>query len=67
MNVKDFYEEERTERSDTKIMELMEGYAKQIVIDNFCDGTPTEFKELTVSQLKDIHDKVNKLVDWVNQ
>ena len=44
----------------------MEGYAKNIIETNFCDGSPTDFHKLTDEQLKYMHDNINNLVDWVN-
>jgi hypothetical protein len=44
----------------------MEEYAKHIIEINFCDGSPIEFNELSVEQLKAIHKNINKCVDWVN-
>jgi hypothetical protein len=44
----------------------MEEYAKHIIEINFCDGSPIEFNELSLEQLKNIHKNINKCVDWVN-
>ena len=54
------------DKSYYTIIELMEGYAKNIIETNFCDGSPTDFHKLTDEQLKYMHDNINNLVDWVN-
>lgn len=51
----------------SNLQDIMETYAKKIVVDNFCDGSPMNFDECTIEQLKSIHSKADKLVDWVNE
>ena len=66
MEAREFYDKRLKEDSTIGSIQLMEEYAKHIIEINFCDGSPIEFSELTVEQLKKIHKNVNMCVDWVN-
>jgi len=66
MEARDFYDKRLKEDNTIGSVQLMEEYAKHIIEINFCDGSPIEFNELTVEQLKKIHKNVNLCVDWVN-
>ena len=67
MTSKDFYNKELKEDETIGSVELMEKYAKHVIEMNFCNGSPIEFSELTVNDLKIMNDKVNYLVDWCNE
>ena len=66
MEARDFYNKRIKEEPTIGSVQLMEEYAKHIIEINFCDGSPIDFEELSVAQLKNIHTNVNKCVDWVN-
>jgi len=67
MKAREFYNKRIKENNDIGSIQLMEEYAKSVIEANFCDGSPSEFKECSVKQLETIHHKVNNLVDWVNE
>lgn len=46
--------------------EILKSSLRKLLEDNFCDGAPTDFNENTIENLKNYHEKINKLVDWVN-
>ena len=62
-----FYTQKLKEDPTLTTVELMDMYAKSIIEDNFCDGSPIDFDECTIKQLKAIQERVNKLVEWVNK
>ena len=66
MEAREFYDKRLKEDSTIGSVQLMEEYAKHIIEINFCDGSPSDFNELTTAQMKKIHDNVNMCVDWVN-
>lgn len=66
MEAEEFYKKRIKEEPTIGSVQLMEEYAKHIIEINFCDGSPIEFSELSVGQLKAIHKNINKCVDWVN-
>jgi len=66
MEAKEFYNKRIKEEPTIGSVQLMEEYAKHIIEINFCDGSPIDFKKVSVEQLKKIHDNVGKCVDWVN-
>ena len=66
MEARDFYDKRIKEEPSIGSVQLMEEYAKHIIEINFCDGSPIDFEKLSVEQLKNIHNNVNKCVDWVN-
>jgi len=66
MEARDFYNKRIKEDTTIGSVQLMEEYAKYIIEINFCDGSPIVFDELTIKQVKKIHENVNKCVDWVN-
>ena len=61
-----FYNKEIKENPTIGSVELMEMYAKQIIIKNFANGTPSNFEELTVKDLRESNSKINELIDWCN-
>ena len=65
MEARDFYDKRIKEEPSIGSVQLMEEYAKHIIEINFCDGSPIDFEELSVAQMKNIHNNVNKCVDWV--
>ena len=66
MKAREFYNKRIDEEPTIGSVQLMDEYAKHIIEINFCDGSPTDFEKLSVKELKQIHDNVNKLVDWLN-
>jgi hypothetical protein len=66
MEARDFYDKRIKEEPTIGSVQLMEEYAKHIIEINFCDGSPIDFENISLKQLKKIHDNVNKCVDWVN-
>ena len=66
MEAREFYDKRIKEEPTIGSVQLMNEYAKHIIEINFCDGSPIEFNELSVEQLKAIHKNINKCVDWVN-
>lgn len=66
MKARDFYDKRIKEEPTIGSVQLMEEYAKHIIEINFCDGSPIDFENLSVEQLRKIHSNVNKCVDWVN-
>ena len=66
MTARDFYNKRLEEDSTIGSVQLMEDYAKHVLEINFCDGSPLEFEELTIEQLKRMHKNVSLCVDWVN-
>lgn len=63
----DFYNKRLEEDTTIGSVQLMDEYAKHIIEINFCDGSPIEFDNLSVGQLRTIHGNINKCVDWVNK
>ena len=66
MKARDFYDKRLKEDNTVGSVQLMEEYAKHIITINFCDGSSSDFNELTIEQLKRVNNNINKLVDWVN-
>lgn len=66
MEARDFYDKRIKENTTIGSVQLMEEYAKHIIEINFCDGSPIDFNELTVEQIKKIHKNVNLCVNWIN-
>lgn len=66
MEAREFYDKSIKQEPTIGSVQLMEEYAKYILEINFCGGTPTDFEELTIAQMKEIHRKVNLCVDWIN-
>ena len=66
MDARQFYNKRLEEDNTIGSIQLMEEFAKKVIEDNFCDGTSIDFNELTIEQLKNIHAKINELVNWVN-
>lgn len=66
MEAREFYDKRLNECPEIGSVQLMEEFAKHIIEINFCDGSPIDFDNLTVSQVKQIHNNVNLCVDWVN-
>lgn len=66
MEARDFYDQRLNKDPDVGTVQLMDEYAKHIIEINFCDGSPTSFDDLTLSQLKKIHHNINLCIDWVN-
>ena len=52
--------------SKESAIHFAEGYAKHVIEIMFCDGSPIDFDQLTIEQLKNIHNNINICVDWVN-
>lgn len=66
MDARDFYNKRINEDPTIGSVQLMEEYGKHIIEINFCDGSPTDFDDLTIAQMKRIHKNVNLCIDWVN-
>ena len=66
MEAREFYEKRCNEDPAIGSVQLMEEYAKHIIVVNFCDGSPTDFNKLTIEELSKIHKNINLCVDWVN-
>lgn len=66
MNAKEFYDKRLSEDPTIGSVQLMEDFAKHIIEKNFCDGSPTDFADMHIWQLKNSHDAISMLVDWVN-
>ena len=66
MDAKTFYNKRIEEDNTIGSVQLMEEYAKHIIEINFCDGSPSDFEDLTTKELKRVNQKINTLVDWVN-
>lgn len=66
MEAREFYDKRLSEDSSIGTVQLMEEYAKHIIEINFCDGSDTDFNNLTLSQLQNVHNNVNLCVNWVN-
>ena len=66
MEARDFYDKRINEYPEIGSVQLMEEYAKHIIEINFCDGSPSNFDDITMKQLKKIHHNINLCVDWVN-
>jgi len=66
VEAREFYGKRLNEDPTIGSVQLMEEYAKHIIEINFCDGTPSDFEDMTVSQLKNTLRNINMCVDWVN-
>jgi hypothetical protein len=66
MEAKEFYEKRTQENPHIGSVQLMEEYAKHVIEINFCDGSTTNFDELSISQLKKVQKNINMMVEWVN-
>ena len=66
MQAREFYDKRLNEDPSLGSVQLMEEYAKHIIQINFCDGSPNDFDNMTVNDMKKIHDNINLCVDWVN-
>lgn len=66
MEAREFYNTRLEEDPTVSSVKLMEEYAKHVIQINFCDGSPTSFDDLTIKQLKKLHDNINLCVEWVN-
>lgn len=51
---------------DLTEVEAVEAYNKNFIEFLFCDGAPINFDEMTIEQLKTMHEKINECVEWVN-
>ena len=67
MEAKDFYNKEMKQNPIIGTVELMEKFARHIIEQNFCNGSPMDFDELNISQLREMNDRVSELVIWVNK
>ena len=67
MTPREFYNRRLEEDNTIGSVQLMEEYAKHIIEINYFDGSPTEFQECTIDQLKEIQNVTTKLVEWVNE
>ena len=67
MTVREFYNEEIKENPSISSTDLMDKYAKYIVTISFCDGSPRDFDEMSIVQLKKINKVINNLIDWTNE
>jgi len=66
MEAREFYNKRLNEDSTIGSVQLMDEYAKHIIEINFCDGSPIDFKDLTVGEIEKINKNINLCVDWVN-
>ena len=66
MEAQDFYEKRVKENPEIETPQLMEEYAKHIIEINFCDGSPIEFNEMSIEQLKTAQRRINQCVEWAN-
>lgn len=66
MEAGEFYDKRISEDPTIGSVQLMEEYAKHVIEINFCDGSPTNFNELTIDQMMEIHKNVSLCVGWVN-
>lgn len=66
MDAREFYDKRLREDPEIGSVQLMEEYAKHIIEINFCDGSPSDFDQLTLEQKMRLHKNVNLCVDWVN-
>ena len=67
MEAKEFYRKRLEEDPTIGSVQLMEEYAKYIIQDNFCDGSPIVFGECTLEQIEQMHETINRLIGWVNE
>ena len=66
MEARDFYDKRIKEDPSIGSVKLMEEYAKHIIEINFCDGSPIDFDELSIKDLKKVQGNINLMIDWVN-
>ena len=66
MKSKEFLTKTLSEDPTMHTAKMMEKYAKHIIDVNFCDGSPIDFKSMTIEQLERTHEKISALVEWVN-
>lgn len=67
MIAREFYDKRINEDPTIGSVQLMDEFAKHIIEINFCDGSPVDFDNLTMAQMKQIHKNINLCVDWVNE
>lgn len=66
MEAREFYDKRIKENPEIGSVQLMEEYAKHIIEINFCDGSPIEFNEMSIEQLKTAQRRITQCVEWVN-
>lgn len=66
MNAKEFYKKRIQEEPTIEIVQLMDEFAKHVIEINLCTGQPLEFYKLTIADLKETHQVINLLVEYVN-
>ena len=66
MTARQFYDEKIKMDNTIGSVQLMEEFAKHVMSDKLCKGTPIDFDENKISDLKQINKAVNELCDYVN-
>jgi hypothetical protein len=66
MQAREFYDKRLTQDPSLGSVQLMEEYAKHIIDINFCDGLSNDFDNMTVEELKEVHNNINLCIDWAH-